>query len=87
MKLTIGNLEKCFYQASLEDKKYVAVLIEMEGFPKPEIIVNQNENIDSKFEYYSKTYDENLNHKLAKGIKIIGFTYGDSLEEIEEALV
>lgn len=31
--LTIQDLEKCFYAASAADKKYVGVLIEMEGFP------------------------------------------------------
>lgn len=85
--LTMSNLEKCFYEASHQDKKYVGVLIEMKGFPKPEVIINENANFDSKFDYYKKTYDENLDHKHAGGIiKIIGFTYGDSFEDIEKEL-
>lgn len=87
IQLTIENLEKCFYEASQQDKKYVGVLIHMEGFPKDEIIINENANFDSKFDYYKKTYDEFLNHKHAKGIRISGFTYGDTFSEIESDLM
>lgn len=86
-KLTIDNLEKCFYAASKDDKKYVGVLIQMEGFPRPEIIINENENFDSKFAYYKKAYNEDLTLKTFSGIKIIGFTYGDSFAELERDLV
>jgi len=84
---TIENLEKCFYDASQLDKKYVGVLIEMPGFHKPEIIINPNENFDKKFAYYKSAYDEKLNHKQAPGIKIIGFTYGDTFSELEHGLI
>jgi hypothetical protein len=82
-ELTISNLEKCFYAASQKGKKYVGVLIEMPGFKCPEVIINPVENFDKKFDYYRNAYDENLNHKRAQGIKIIGFTYGDSFSELE----
>lgn len=86
-KPTIAGMEKCFYEASQENAEFVGVLIDMDGFPKPEVIINSNENFDSKFEYYKSAYDENLNHKHAKGIKIVGFTYGKSFAEIEEDLI
>ena len=86
-ELTINNLEKCFHEASQQDKKYVGVLIQMQGFPKPEIIINENENFDSKFAYYKKAYNEDLTLKTFNGIKIIGFTYGDSFEALEKELV
>lgn len=86
-ELTINHLEKCFFAASQNDKKFVGVLIEMPGFNCPEIIVNPTENYDKKFEYYKSAYDENLNHRQAPGIKIIGFTYGDSLTELEKDLI
>ena len=41
--MNIKNLEKCFYEASLNGAKYVGIKIKMEGFPKAEIIVNENE--------------------------------------------
>lgn len=86
-QLTIDNLEKCFYEASHQDKKYVGVKIQMEGFPKPEIIINENANFDSKFAYYKKAYNEDLTLKTFSGIKIVGFTYGDTFEGIENDLL
>lgn len=85
--MKIGNLEKCFYEASQKDAKYVGVKIQMQGVPKPEIIINENENFDSKFDYYKKAYNDDLTLKTFNGIKIIGFTYGDSFEEIEYDLI
>lgn len=87
MELTINNLEKCFYEASQKNKKYVGVKIQMQGFPKPEIIINENANFDSKFVYYKKAYNKDLTLKTFNGIKIIGFTYGDSFESIEKDLI
>jgi len=86
-KLTINNLQKCFYEAGTQDRKYVGVLIEMRGFPQPEVIINKNANFDTKFAYYEKAYDENLVLKSFNGIKIIGFTYGGSFEDIEKDLL
>lgn len=87
MDLNIHNLEKCFYTASQNDCKYVGVKIQMEGFEKPEIIINENANFDAKFDYYKKAYNEDLTLKTFNGIKIIGFTYGDSFDSIEKDLV
>ena len=85
--MKIENLEKCFYEASKQDKKYVGVKIQMQGFSKPEIIINENENFDSKFDYYKKAYNEDLTLKTFNGIKIVGFTYGDSFKDIEKDLI
>ncbi|HID0768197.1 TPA: hypothetical protein ACXDAZ_002727 [Clostridium botulinum] len=87
MNLDINNLEKCFYEASQQDKKYVGVKIQMEGFPKAEIIINENANFDSKFEYYKRAYNEDLTLRSFNGIKIIGFTHGDTFEQIERDLI
>ena len=85
--LTMEYLENCFKRALELKQKFVAVVIRMEGFPEDEIIINKSDNIKSKFEYYMKTYDGNLNHKFAKGISIVGFTFGDSFEQIENDLI
>jgi len=75
------------FEAAKNHGCYVGVLIEMEGFEKPEVIINSYENFDKKLEYYLATYNENLIHNHAKGIKIIGFTYGDDFGEIENDLL
>lgn len=87
MDLTMTNLENCFTNAIDFGSTFVGVKIEMSGFPQPEVIINPAENIESKLEYYKKTYDENLNHKHAPGIKIVGFTYGDDFGDIQEDLL
>lgn len=87
MELTINNLEKCFYEASVNDKKYVGVKIQMAGFKNPEIIINENANFDKKFDYYKKAYNENLTLKTFEGIKIVGFSYGNTFKEIEKDLL
>lgn len=87
MNVKMENLEICFNQAVVTGAAYVGVLIEMEGFPHPEVIINKNENIDSKLAYYKKTYGEDLNHKFAPGIRIVGFSYGQNFSDIESDLV
>ena len=87
MLLRLENLEKCFYEASIKEKKYVGVKIQMESFPKAEIIINQTENFDRKFEYYKHSYNDDLTLKTFTGVKIVGFTYGDTFEEIEKDLL
>jgi hypothetical protein len=86
MNLNVTNLENCFNEAASIGAGFVGVKIEMDGFPQPEVIINKAENIESKLAYYKKTYDENLNHKFAPGIKIIGCTYGDDFGDIQEDL-
>ena len=60
---------------AIEKKEPLSLLIEMPGFPKPEMITNPVGNLEKKLEYYKKTYDENLEHKHAKDVKIIGYTF------------
>jgi hypothetical protein len=81
-----ADMVECFEVAKRTKANYVGVLIAMEGFETPEVIINTKHNLDKKFEYYMNTYDENLEHKHAKGIKIIGCAWGDSFSEIGEDL-
>lgn len=75
-----GELEKMsdlefIIKQAIRNKTSVGVFIEMPGFEMPEIIVNPTENLEKKLEYYKNTYNDNLEHKKAKGIKIIGYTF------------
>ena len=62
-------------KTAINSKQSLGLLIEMPGFESPEMIVNPVENLEKKLEYYKSVYDENLEHKNAKGIKIIGYTF------------
>ena len=86
MDVTFEGLDKCFNEAITEDANYVAVQIQMDGFPTDEIIINDKHNIVSKLEYYKKTYNEDLEHKYAPGIRIVGFAYGYSFSRIQREL-
>lgn len=85
--LTIEYLSDTFERAKELDYRFVGVLIEMEGLAKPEVIINQAENFDRELKYIEKTYDQYLNHKFSKGIKISAFTFGNSFSEIEKYLL
>jgi len=71
---TMKELEQVINEA-IKKNRSLGLFIEMPGFPKPEMITNPVENLKRKLEYYKKTYDENLEHRHAKGIKIIGYTF------------
>lgn len=86
MSLTIENLEFCFLEAEALACNYVAIVVKMDGFPSNEIIINKCENFESKLDYYKCAYNKDLTHKFSKGISIVGFTFGDTFEEIESDL-
>lgn len=83
--LEFSQLESVFQEAKEIDANYVAVVVEMEGFNQPEIIINHKDNIEQKLDYYRKTYDNNCIHKHAPGIKIIAVMYGNNLQKFEFA--
>jgi hypothetical protein len=87
VNMTLENLEGCFLSAKKRSCMYVGVKIEMKGFAEPEIIINQVGNFDTKLEYYKKAYNDDLTLKTFNGIKIIGFTYANNFEGIENDLV
>lgn len=85
--LTIGYLSNTFERAKELDYRFVGVLIEMVGFAKPEVTINQVENFDSMLAYYEKNYNENLHHRFAEGKRISAFTFGNSFSDIQEYLL
>ncbi|MED1436938.1 MULTISPECIES: hypothetical protein [Bacillus cereus group] len=86
MELTLEGLEECFNDAVNAETNFVAVKIEMDGFPSDELIINDKHNIALKLEYYKKTYNEDLEHRYAPGIRIVGYAYGHSLSGIQREL-
>jgi hypothetical protein len=87
MGFRIEHLINCFEIAKERHMPYVGVKIQMQGFEKPEIIINPLENFEEKLEYYKKAYNDDLTLKSFNGIKIVGFTYADSFSEIEDDLI
>lgn len=71
---TMNDLEKIVNKA-IEVNEPLGLFIEMPDFPQPELIINPVANLEKKLEYYKKTYNQNLEHKHAKGIKITGYTF------------
>lgn len=51
---------------------HVCVVVEIPGNKRNEIIVNHNEDIDTKSRYYQSAYNEDLSHKHAPGIRLVG---------------
>lgn len=86
-ELTINNLENCFSAAKENGAKFVGVKISMKDFPVPEVIINEYPNFDKKLEYYKGAYNTKLARKATDAIKIVGFTYGNSYEEIQKDLI
>jgi hypothetical protein len=89
MKLSELNdiFNSCKDECCGDGEGFVAIQVRMDGFPEDEIIINKYENIDSKLEYYNKTYDENCNHKFSKGIRIVNATWAYYFDEILNALM
>lgn len=84
--LKMEHLVNTFHAAKDSGARFVAIVIQMEGFQEDEIIVNPSENFESKLAYYQKTYDENLQHKFAPGISITGFTFGENFGSLSRDL-
>ncbi|MNK57579.1 hypothetical protein D3C87_766380 [compost metagenome] len=83
---TMQEMTEIFEDAKEFGANFIAVKVKMDGFEKPEVILNEKENIDSKLEYYKKTYNEDLTHKFSPGIRIINYTYGNTFNDIRQTL-
>lgn len=84
--LKLNNLEKCFESAKESNAKYIGVAISVNG-DNPEIIINGRENFENKLNYYKNAYNEELALKNVPTIKIVGFTYANTFEDIEVDLI
>lgn len=86
-ELTLTELINCFHTASEYSKKYVSIGIKIPDCTKPEIIIIVKENFDAKLTYYKSAYNNDLTLKTCNDIKIIGFSYGNSFEEMESNII
>lgn len=79
LKPNMQSLIDMFEAAKEVGAKYFGIVVEIEGAPRCEMIINSIENIDAKLDYYKKAYDENLQLKHAKGIRIKMFWIDDDI--------
>ena len=85
--MKMNNLINCFEGAKKSKSRYVGVKIVMPKCSCPEVIINEYPNFDSKLEYYQNAYSDNLSLKTCGDIKIVGFTYGNSFDQIQKNLL
>lgn len=85
--LTLQSLENLFKEAQRMKAKYIGVKIEMDGFKKPEVIINPSDNFDKKLEYYKKAYNDDLTLKATSSIRIVDFVYGNTFDCLEYDLL
>lgn len=60
-----------FKRAKETNAQYVGVKIKLPNVDKAEIILNPQCNLDSKLEYYTNAYDDNLCLKNNKDVIIV----------------
>lgn len=70
---TMKELEQVVERA-IRGEHHLGIFIEMPDFPEPELITNPTTNLTKKLAYWKNTYNANLEHKHASGIRIIGYT-------------
>ena len=75
---TMSELEDIFNEALKEHAQSVAVELTIPCQRDTEFIVNRYKSIKNKFNYYKKTYGENLVHNKVPSIKILSAGYGDA---------
>lgn len=69
--MTKENLVQLFKEAKKQEHQFIAVKIEMPGFPKPEVIVNSSKNFEEKLKYYESAYNDNLELNTFNKIRIV----------------
>lgn len=72
---TLSSMEelKKVVDRAIENEKSLGLYVVVPGLEDPECIMNTARNLPGKMEYYSRAYDDELNHKNADGVKIIGY--------------
>lgn len=64
--MTKEQFKRIVEEGVFRGKRYLAVKIETEGNPAPEIIINPSDNINAKMRYYDKAYNDDMELIAAK---------------------
>lgn len=71
---TLNDLLK---EGTLSKRKFMVIVVKVEGCKAPEVIVNHRVNFEEKLTYYSKAYNDDLTLKANSKIRITDFDFCD----------
>lgn len=80
-------LKALFINAKAVGARYIGIRSIQTGIKQPEFHITQRENFDKMFEYFMKTYDDDLIHIHNRDVKITGIAQGNTFEDIEFQLL
>ena len=81
MYVTLTNLEKLIAENHKQTGKFLVTYVKIDDYI--EIIVNTNENLLKKLDYFKQAYNEELQHKHSPNVKIVYFEAVSDLNEIQ----
>lgn len=88
-----STFREMFRNAKLTGERYIGIKMETDGSRKPEIVIIQKEDFDSKLENYMNAYTDDMVLALAESNKniplsrITGIAAGESFKDIEYHLI
>lgn len=81
MYVTLSQLEQLIQDNYKETGKFLVTYVKIDNYI--EIIVNTNENMMKKLDYFKQAYSETLEHKHSPNVKIVYFEAVSDLNEIQ----
>ncbi|MED3976169.1 hypothetical protein P4639_22485 [Priestia megaterium] len=84
--LTLNDLNNCFDEAIQAGAEYIGVIVKNYEHKREEIIINHRDNFTFKKDYYNNAYNQDLQLNRVSHIRIIGFAYGFSFSDLEDAI-
>lgn len=86
--LTKATLQVVFEGAKNSENLYIGLLIKTVGSKRPELIINECENFDTKLEYLKQAYDDRLRLRSAPDkIYIEAIMVADRLSDFKYLLL
>ena len=85
-QLRMTDLESMFNQAIGFGSNYIGIKISYPNLFEPKIEIYSNKDFLNVLETYRTMYSNSLTYIECDDIKIVGFEYGNSFQEIEDWL-
>lgn len=78
------DLISTFVKAEILNMEFIAIYLETPA--GNEVIVIQADSFEKKCEFYTNAYTDDLVHCMNDKVKIKGFTFGNSFDEVHKNL-